>query len=253
MLLRRHLGVLVAPVMVLMGLLLPWSPAQAAGGIEVDVEGGALSFERLAPGYGRTAAVRVSNQSEYDADLTLRVSDVVDDDDGCVRQEIRDGDVTCDAAGGELSSWLRLAIHRDGVSLWEGPMSTLVADGAVIGEAVPAGSDLPLTVSVMLPSGAGNDTMTDRVSFSLRIDATADTDTDAAILGAALVGGPSDSDVLGVEAAAGAATGDRGGIAGLLPETGAGVGSWLPWVGAFLLGSGGYLLISGRRRDPRPA
>jgi LPXTG-motif cell wall-anchored protein len=237
--LRRRLAVLLVPA----AILLAAPTAHAAGGIDVDVPGGGLQLERLAPGYGGSAEVRISNGSSHDADVTLRVQDLADDENGCIRPEVRDGDVTCDTAGGELSSWLRVTVEDDdGTQLWQGPMRDLEDAGALVAEGMPAGTDLPLTVRVELPFEAGNDTMTDRVDFALRVDASADLDTDTEVLGVeAAAGGKGDGDE------------DVAGVAGLLPFTGSDVAPWVPLVGAFLVGAGGYLVVSRRRRDPAAA
>jgi LPXTG-motif cell wall-anchored protein len=230
----RRLAVLLAPVV----LLVAAPAAHAAGGIDVDVTGGSLELERLAPGYGGTAEVRVTNGSTHDADVVLRVTDVVDDENGCLRQELDGGDTSCESAGGELSTWLQVAVDHAGSRLWEGAMSDLAADGVVIADALPAGTDLPLTLEITLPFEAGNDTMTDQVGFALRVDASADL--------------ASDGEVLGVEATAGGSGDSDDDGSGLLPFTGNDVARWMPWAGAFLLGSGGYLLVA-RRRGPTPA
>lgn len=239
-LVRRFAGLAVPAVLV----LAPAAPAAAAGGIDIDVPSGGLTFERLAPGYGGVGDIVVSNGSEYDAEVALRVTDVVDDDNGCLRQESRDGDVTCDAGGGELSGWLRVSVERDGTAVWEGPMSALAEEGVVLDEAMPAGTSAPLRVRVLLPIAAGNDTMTDSVGFGLRVDATAGT-------------GDTETEILGVEAAAGGdgeETADQGGVSGLLPFTGGDVDPWVPAVGLFLLGAGTYLLVSRRQgQSPEPA
>lgn len=232
--LRRHLAALLVPA----ALLVTAPTAHAAGGIDVDVTGGELQLERLAPGYGGSTEVRVRNRSEHDADVTLRVTDVVDDENGCLRQEVDGDDTTCEPTGGELSAWLRVAVDRAGTTLWEGPMRDLADDGVLVADAMPAGTDVPLTLSVSLPFAAGNDTMTDRVGFALRVDAS----TDLA----------ADGEVLGVDATAGGGDAGEDGT-GLLPFTGSDIAPWLPWTGAFLLGAGGYLVVSRRRRDPAPA
>jgi LPXTG-motif cell wall-anchored protein len=165
---------------------------------------------------------------------------VVDDENGCIRPETNGGDSTCESSGGELSAWLRVAVDRAGSRLWEGSMSDLAADRVVIAEALPAGTEIPLTLEVTLPVEAGNDTMTDQVGFALRVDASADL--------------ASDGEVLGVEATAGRGPGDSDDEgSGLLPFTGSDVAPWLPWTGAFLVGAGGYLVVSRRRRTPEPA
>jgi hypothetical protein len=238
---RRVAGVL-APA--LLSLTVTAAPAAAAGEIDIETPLGGLSFERLAPGYGGTAEVRVVNGSEHDAEVTLGVEGLVEDENGCIGPETRDGDTSCDAVGGELGSWLRMRVEHDGVLLWEGPMTTLVEEGVVLDEAVGAGTELPLTVGVSLPVAAGNDTMTDRAVFSLRVDAMART-------------GGSDAEILGVEAFAngGMAAGQAAGGGGddrLLPLTGGTVGAWLLGAGSFLVGAGSCLLVSAtRRRQPR--
>lgn len=244
---RHHLAVLLAPA----ALLLTAPAAHAAGGIDVDVTDGALRLEKLAPGYGGSAEVRVSNGSEHDADVTLRVSDVVDEENGCLRQEVASGDTSCAADGGELSRWLRVSLDHAGTPLWEGPLSALAGDGVVVADALPAGSVLPLTVRVVLPREAGNDTMTDRVGFALRVDAAADLTEVAGVEDVADGADEGDGAVLGVEAGAGG--GEDGDGSGVLPFTGSDVAPWLPLTGAFLLGAGGYLVATRRRRTPEPA
>ena len=237
---RRVIGVL-APLLSALAATAP--PAAAAGGLEIETALGGLSFERLAPGYGGTAEVRVVNGSNHDAEVTLRLEDLVEDENGCIGPEARDGDTSCDAAGGELGSWLRVRVEHAGALLWEGPMTTLVDDGVVLDEAMGAGTELPLTVGVSLPVAAGNDTMTDRADFSLRVDAMART-------------GETETEILGVEAFAdgGTAAGRAAGDGDLLPLTGGTVGTWVLWTGTFLVGAGSYLLVAARRqREPRAA
>ena len=210
-------------------------PVQAdSGRLRVEMPDGAVSLPKLAPGFGGTTDVRVVNDSATSADLVLRAVDVVDDENTCLRQETRDGDVTCDPDGGELSSWLQIAVMTGGSVVWQGSMADLVT-GVAIAHDLPAGETLPLEVGVELPFSAGNDTMTDRVEFGLRWTATA-------------VTGESDTEILGVDAFAGGLPG-----AGVpLPFTGATVEPWLLWFAGVLL-AGGCVLLAASRSQVRPA
>jgi hypothetical protein len=219
------LGVLAAPV------------HAESGGLEIHLPDGGISFEELAPGYGGSAEVRVTNGSEHDAELVLQAVDVSDDENTCVRQEVRDGDVTCDDGGGELSAWLQVQVVRDGVIAWKGPMTELM-QSVLITEDLAAGAEVPFEVSVELPVSAGNDTMTDRVEFGLRWTASADT-------------GDTETDVLGVEGFA-PGIGGAGGAGVPLPFTGATADLWLLVFGGVLV-SGGALLLGSRRLSRVPA
>ena len=216
------------------------APVQAdSGRLRVEIPGGAVSIEKLAPGFSGTSSVRVTNGTDYPAELSLQVLDLEDDENGCLRQETRDGDVTCDSSGGELSAWLRVQVLRGDEQLWEGPITAL-ADGVLLDGDVPAGESQSLDLTLALPIEAGNDTMTDRVDFDLRWDARAST-------------GEETSEILGVEGIAPGA-GPGSGLAGVsLPFTGATVEPWLLWLAGVLIGGGGSLLAASRRLGRAPA
>jgi hypothetical protein len=197
---------------------------------------GAISLQRLAPGFGGRTEVRVVNESSGSADLVLQAVDVVDDENTCIGQETREGDVTCDSDGGELSSWLRVAVFRGGSITWQGTMDELEA-GVPVAADLPAGETVPLEVDVALPFAAGNDTMTDRVQFGLRWTASAET-------------GESDTEILGVDAFAG--NGGQPGAGVPLPFTGVTVEPWLLWFAGVLV-AGGCVLLAASRRGVRPA
>ena len=220
--------------------LLGQAPVQAdSGRLRVEVPGGAISIEKLAPGFSGTSTVRVTNGSDSPAELSLQVLDLEDDENGCLPQETRDGDITCDSSGGELSAWLRVQVARGDEQLWEGPITEL-GDRVVLDGDVPAGETQSLDLTVALPIQAGNDTMTDRVDFDLRWDARAST-------------GDTASEVLGVEGFAPGA-GPGGGLTGVaLPFTGATVQPWLLWFAGVLIGGGGVLLAVSRRLGRTPA
>jgi hypothetical protein len=169
---------------VAMALLLPLAPAHAD-------EGAALDFSRMAPGSTRTAEVTVTNPSTGLATVALGVRALNDDDAGCVQPEVRAGDTSCGADGGELSRWLEVAVSRDGDVLWSGPFADLQEARELPGSLRP-GESQDFDITVGLPLEAGNDTMTDRVSFDLVIRMVGQTGGD--------VGEP---EVLGAQASTG--------------------------------------------------
>lgn len=131
-------------------------------------ENAPLSLDRLAPGLARTGTVTVTNPSAEPATLAIATLEVTDDDNGCVRPEVRDGDTTCGPGGGELSQWLEVTISDDGEALWSGRFTQLQEDRSLPGVLAP-GESRDLDITVALPFEAGNDTMTDQVGFDLRI------------------------------------------------------------------------------------
>lgn len=199
---------------------------------------------RLAPGYSSEREVRVVNEALDTSELHLQARNLVDDDNGCVHPETREGDTTCGADGGELADWMRITVTRLGSptdeQLWTGTLSQL-AEGAVLESAMPAEAEWRLRLTSELPREAGNDTQTDRVSYDLRWTMSSER-------------GPDDVDIAGVEAEAsggGSAGGGPGmpgsGVIGL-PATGAQVGLLLLLITAGLMTAGSILIAAGRKR-----
>ena len=165
-----------------------------AGASHAD-DAGALDFASLSPGSTRTGAVTVTNPSDGPVTVALAVLDLSDDDAGCVRPEVRAGDTTCGADGGELSQWLQVTVAHDGDVLWHGALTDLQEDRALPGVLRP-GESRDLDITVDLPLASGNDTMTDRTGFDLRIRTLGETGDD--------VGDP---EVLGAQASTGGSPG----------------------------------------------
>jgi hypothetical protein len=142
--------------------------ADAASGdpVQIQVDGGALSFDRMAPGIGRSHELTVIAERSS-VEVRFGVQDLVSSDNGCLEPEIRAGDSTCDE-GGELTPWLRARVERvtdgaDDVPLYEGLLADLD-----LRLAVGSRSPVRLRISVVPDVSMGNDTMSDSVTFALR-------------------------------------------------------------------------------------
>jgi hypothetical protein len=164
------------------------APAQADdGALRIDVPGDGLGFVRsstvpilhdlrLAPGYSTSGTFEVLDDSAYDVALELRTTGVVQAEGDCLRQEVAAGDTSCTGSGGELGDWLEVTVSKVTDSgdqeLWNGPFGAL-ADGIALEPSLAAGEVATLRIAVTLPRAATNDTMSDSVSFGLRLDAQA--------------------------------------------------------------------------------
>jgi hypothetical protein len=176
---------LVSALVVAVGLA---GPARADdGALRIDVPGDGLGFVhsstvpilhdlRLAPGYSTSGTFEVLDDSAYDVSLELRTTDVVQAEGDCLRQEVAAGDTSCTGSGGELGDWLEVTVSKvtdaGDRQLWTGPFAAL-ADGVDLEPGVAAGEVATLRIAVTLPRAATNDTMSDSVSFGLRLDAQA--------------------------------------------------------------------------------
>ena len=173
------------------GQLLIDVPGDGGKGFVHDTDSPLLRITELAPGYTTSGTLALRNDSSGRADLTLRALDVDESENGCVRPEQNDGDVTCTGDGGELADWLEVEVGEvtpaGTRSLWQGSLTELGGPGAGVAlESLGAGEVLPLRVTVTMRREAGNDTMTDGVGFGLRWNAEGDTgDAHADILGVA--------------------------------------------------------------------
>lgn len=182
---RRGVAALVAAFAAAGLSLLATPPARAdsgAGQVLIEVPGDGhgfvhdsttplLDFDRLAPGMTTSADLVVENASAATADLSLRATDVADDDNGCLPPEVRAGDTTCGPGGGDLGRWMQFTVSSvdSGVAhrLWSGTIADLET-GAVLEHGVTAGTAQSLRLDATLPHAAGNDTMSDRLGYDLR-------------------------------------------------------------------------------------
>ncbi|QWZ08982.1 hypothetical protein KRR39_03885 [Nocardioides panacis] len=221
------------------GLLLIDVPGDGTGFVH-DTDSPLLRFGELAPGYSTSGTLELRNDSTRRAGLRLRSFDVEESENGCVRPERNDGDVTCTGEGGELADWLEVEVGQvtpeGGRSLWQGSLTELDGPGAGVALAsLGAGEVLPLRVTVTMRRDAGNDTMTDAVGFGLRWSAQTDSRESRA-------------EVLGV--AAYAPTGGSPAPATGLPLVGRAIPVWLALADLAVLLGGGVVVLAVRRRRP---
>jgi hypothetical protein len=260
---RRACAVLVTAMAVVAAAA---GPSHAAGGSEllVDLAGDGEGFvhttdepwldvDDLAPGSVRTRDLVVWNRTDRPADLRLLVTDLVDDENGCIRPELRVPGEECDVDGGELSSWLTLDLVAPDVGAsGQRTLADLAADPAGLTPmTVGAGEQLPLTLRLGFLEESGNDTMTDQVGFDLRLDAAMAAAPPEVLgeeerLGGSTLAGPR-------IAAAGIGFGDSGGLgrAVALPLTGATLPLWVVLLDLLVLVAGGALVVLGRRARRR--
>ena len=213
-----------------------------------------LNFDRLAPGYSTSGDVAVKNDSVETVALHLRATNIHDDENGCLVQETRDGDSSCGDGGGELARWLEIVISGTDDTgaqqvAWTGTVDQL-ADGEYLSRSMAAGAVWDLRMTATLLWEAGNDTMTDRLSYDLRWTMEGATGSDVSESpGSVAVGGEGPG--------AGTGTNAGGGLSGLipgggavitLPMTGATIGLTTIILGLFLVGFGGLLVALVRMR-----
>jgi hypothetical protein len=236
--------------------------APAAGGDEllVDLAGDGQGFvhttdqpwldvDDLAPGSVRTRDLVVWNRTDRPADLRLLVTDLVDEENGCLRPEARVPGEECGADGGELSSWLTVElVQQDGTAVDASRTLAELADDPAGASpiAIGPGQRLPLALRLVFLPESVNDTMTDRVGFDLRLDATMAAATPVVLGEEETVGGNS---VAGPRIEAAGIGGD-GAVLGRpvhLPLTGSTLPLWVVLLDLLVLVGGGSLVVVGRR------
>lgn len=227
-------------------------PVRAAAAEELlrTPDGSPLVFDRLAPGYARTATVVVTNPADTAADVALELRVTTDEENDCLRQETFVATEQCDADGGELADWLDVTLARDGTTLWTGPISDLARPRALAGQ-LDAGASWDLEVSLAMPVEAGNDTMTDRIGFDLVAHVAAvPGEVETEVLGVEATGGggqPTTTGVAGVSAVAGVPTAVAAGLEALgVPHVPTGTAATAAGL-AVLLGLA--MLLRARRRQ----
>lgn len=127
----------------------------------------------LYPGRSTEQTLWVQNKYGAVADLRIQALNVDEIENGCASPEVPVDD--CASDEGELGRWLRLQISRnspDGeLTLWSGTFDEL-QQGIAIEPRVPAGGRPELRIVTTMDHDAGNDTMTDRVTYDLRFTLT---------------------------------------------------------------------------------
>jgi hypothetical protein len=139
-----------------------------------------FDFTHIVPGWTGTATLGVRNDSTGTTSLSLKATNVVDNENGCNHPESA-VDTTCTGDDtGELSREVTFALFDDHGSgtydatpSWTGSIRDLEQPGAL--GTIAAGATRRVRIVADLPRAAGNDTQSDTVSFDLlvRLDGTA--------------------------------------------------------------------------------
>lgn len=137
----------------------------------------------LAPGYTVSDTFRLSNSSEGAATVQLQAVKTIELENRCIAPEVRAGDTTCEDNGGELGKWLEIDLLASGDGapdgiIWSGTFESLKA-GVNIPAEMAAGVDWQIELVQRLSQQAGNDTMTDRVEYTVQWSMTAVTSAEA--------------------------------------------------------------------------
>lgn len=226
-------------------------PARADDG-GLRVEGGPITVSGLAPGHAGSGTVEVHNDSPYAARIDLVVTELTDAENSCERPERRESGEECDADGGELGGWLHVTVTRaagggqgsDAAPLWSGAFDDLV-HGVTLSDSVPPGQSLPLRLRIELPAEAGNDTMTDSVTFTSRFVGTSAEGGETVVAGPEVttgVSGPDDTGSEDPDLGGAVLTAVRGGPQVGLPTTGGTISLWLLLLDLLLLTAGAGLV-----------
>jgi hypothetical protein len=133
-----------------------------------------FDFTRIVPGWSGTAILGVRNDSDTSALLALKVTDVVDKENGCNHSESL-VDTTCTGDAGELGGEIVLTVYGDAdndgsydpAPAWTGSIRDL-DHASALGD-LTAGASRNLEIVAGLPVNAGNETQSDQVSFDLLV------------------------------------------------------------------------------------
>jgi hypothetical protein len=210
-------------------------------GLTVEPAGSPMfDVTNIYPGWTQSGELRIGNNTDAGATITLEATDIVDLENGCNHPESF-ADQTCGVEGGELAEQLLMTLYVDddgdqqveAAPTWSGPLRELADDPVPVATHLAAGATTVVRVDASLPSTSGNETQTDQVAFDLRVS----------LEGVTVV----------VEGAKHTRTPDRGVLGSVvdhLPFTGTPAGRLVTGAG-WLAGAGLLLLLLARRRRPR--
>lgn len=212
---------------------------------------------RIAPGWTGTKTLEVRNNTNASMTLGISSADIVDSENGCMHSEAL-VDTTCGNGPdqGELGHEMVFSVYLDptdtgtytGPPAWTGTLYDIQA-AAVLSSSVPANGVWGVRVTAELPYSSGNETQTDSVGYSLRLDGDGTgAGLTTSVLGETFTkagGDPAGSSGIHVASVLGETFG-----AGSLPFTGSYADVLLP-VGITLVLGGGLLRLSAIRRRAR--
>jgi hypothetical protein len=153
------------------------SGTSTAGATEpgwLTVPGGLPLFDLagIAPGDTGSATLTVTNPQPFPVEISIGVTALANDDNGCNEPEQAIGDTTCGAGGGELQFDLRLALTATGQIDRPIITGTVVewASRPTIDKVALGGYDTrTYRVGYELPIGSSNMTQSDLVAFAFEV------------------------------------------------------------------------------------
>lgn len=126
----------------------------------------------LAPGDSGSATFAVANPKSFPVELSVAITGLANDDNGCNEPELAIGDTTCGAGGGELQSDLRLVLTATGSTdrfITDGTLDAWAGRAAIDTLALGGFEYRTYRVDYVLPIGSSNVTQSDLVFFQLEM------------------------------------------------------------------------------------
>lgn len=217
-----------------------------------------LSNARISPGWSTDKTLEVRNNTDASATIGISSADIVDLENGCMHSEAPI-DSTCGTGPdqGELGHEMIFSVYVDptdsgaypSTPTWTGTLYDIQAQPAVLSSSMPANSTWGLKIAAALPHSSGNETQTDSVGYTLRLDAdgAGSAHFTTTVLGETFTktGDPNGGSGLHVSSVL-AETFSRS----TLPFTGLDIGTILP-IGVGILVVGDLLLLIGSLRRRR--
>ena len=130
----------------------------------------------IVPGWTSSAVLGVRSDASSTTALVLSTTDIVDDENGCTRDESQ-VDTTCTGTdAGELGHSIVLAVYADpagdgafaSTPTWTGTIDAL-AQGTTLAPALAPGATNNYKITAELPLSAGNATQSDRIAFDVLV------------------------------------------------------------------------------------
>lgn len=247
-------------------LLFPSSARASGEPISINVGGGwvhdatapLFTSTGIVPGWTAAKTLEVRNNTNASATLGISSADVVDNENGCMHSEAV-VDHTCGSGPneGELGHGLVFSIFVDPsdtnayptTPAWSGTLYDMQTP-AVLSSSMPANAVWGLRIAVALPRSSGNETQTDTVSYSLRLNGSGlgTTDLATSVLGVTYTKGGGDSTPSGIHVAS--VLGSNVVRAGL-PFTGSDILAVLPLGVTLIVGGSLFWLIGLAHRGRR--
>lgn len=212
---------------------------------------------RIAPGWNAAKTLEIRNNTDASMTLGISSADIVDSENGCMHSEAV-VDHTCGSGPdqGELGHEMIFSVYLDPTDsgtysttpAWTGTLYD-IQTAAVLSSSVPAHGVWGVRVTTELPFASGNETQTDSVGYTLRLDGdgTGSTDLTSSVLGETFTKGGDPRASSGIHVSS--VLGDTF-SSSTLPFTGSYAGVLLP-IGVTLMLGGGLLRLAAIRRRAR--